>query len=144
MNGLILKIPNKGYISVCDNLRGISLISIPSKLFCHVNLNRIRMDQKIREEQTGFRAGRGISDHIFVLRNIFQQCIDRKAPLFVNLVDSRRLSIVSFFMIFSIINQFICFLSKQLNNCFQYQNYFLSKLNILYKNLSKFSKFDTV
>ena len=56
---LIVKIPKKGDISVCDNSRGITLLSIPSKVFCNVILNRIRMavDQRIQEEQAGFRAG---------------------------------------------------------------------------------------
>ena len=61
--GLIVKITKKGDISVCDNSRGITLVSIPSKLFCWIFLNRIRMavDQRIREEQAGFRARRGCS-----------------------------------------------------------------------------------
>ena len=91
-NGLIVKIPNKGDISVCDNSRGITLLSIPSEVFCRVILNRIRMavDQRIREEQAGFKARRGCSDQIFALRNIFEQCIEWNAPLFVNLVDFRK------------------------------------------------------
>ena len=90
--GLIVKIPKKGDISVCDNSRGITLLSIPSKVFCRVILNRIRMavDQRIREEQAGFRAGRGCSDQIFALRNIVEQCIEWNAPLFVNFVDFRK------------------------------------------------------
>ena len=34
--GLIVKIPKKGDISVCDNSRRITLLSIPRKLFCRV------------------------------------------------------------------------------------------------------------
>ena len=75
---MIGEIPKRGDISVCDNSRGITLISIPSKVFCRVILNRIRMnvDQRIREEQAGFTAERGCSDQIFVLRNIVEQCIE--------------------------------------------------------------------
>ena len=49
--GLIVKIPKKVDISVCDNSRGITFLSIPSKVFCRVILNRISMavDQRIRE-----------------------------------------------------------------------------------------------
>ena len=48
------------------------------------------VDQRIREEQAGFRAGRGCSDQIFALRNIVEQCIEWNAPLFVNFVDFRK------------------------------------------------------
>ena len=90
--GLIVKIKKKGDISVCDNSRRITLLSIPIKVFCRVILNRIRMtvDQKIREEHAVFIAGRGCSDQIFTLRNIVEQCLDWNASLFVNFVDFRK------------------------------------------------------
>ena len=55
--GLIVKIPKKGGL-LCDT-RGITLLSKPSKVLFRVILNRIRMtvDQRIREEKVGFRAG---------------------------------------------------------------------------------------
>ena len=40
--GLIIKIQKKGYISVCDNSRGITVLSIPSNVFCPI-LNQTRM-----------------------------------------------------------------------------------------------------
>ena len=43
-----------------------------------------------REEQAGFRAGRGCLDQIFALRNIVEQCIEWNAPNFVNFVDFRK------------------------------------------------------
>ena len=87
-----VKTPKKGNISVCDNSRVIALVSIPSKVFFRIILNRIRMavNQKIREEQAGFRAGRGGSDQIFTLRKNVEQCIDWNAPLFFNFVDFRK------------------------------------------------------
>ena len=69
--GLIVKIPKKGDISVCDNSRGSRVI---------LNCIRRALDQRIREEQAGFRAGRGCSDQIFALRNIVEQCIECNAP----------------------------------------------------------------
>ena len=61
---MIVKMTKKGDICVCDNSRGITLLLIPTKVFCRVILNQIRMaeDQRIREEQAGFRAGRGCLD----------------------------------------------------------------------------------
>ena len=66
---------NKGGISINDNSRGITLPSISSKIFCRVTLKRIR------DEQAGFRAGRGCSDQIFALRNIVELCIEWNALL---------------------------------------------------------------
>ena len=82
--GLIVKVPKKGDISVCDNSRGVTLLSVPRKVLCRVILNRIRMavDQRIREEQAGFRAERGCSDQILALRNIVEQCIEWNASSF--------------------------------------------------------------
>jgi hypothetical protein len=72
----------------CNNWRGITLLSIPSKVFCIVLISRITeaVDKKLRQEQAGFRKGRGI-DHIFVLRNILEQCHEWQRKLLVNFVD---------------------------------------------------------
>ena len=74
--GLKVQIPKKGDISVCDNSRG-KIYCQSSKVFFRVILNHIRMamNQRIREEQAWFRAGRGCSDHIFALRNIVERTL---------------------------------------------------------------------
>ena len=53
--GLIVKIPKKGDLQNCDNWRGITLLSIPRKIFCRVLLNRIEgaIDVNLRQEQAG-------------------------------------------------------------------------------------------
>ena len=55
--GLIVKIPKKGDLQNCDNWRGITLLSMPSKIVCRVLLNRIEeaIDVNLRQEQAGFR-----------------------------------------------------------------------------------------
>ena len=65
--GLIVKLPKKGDLQMCDNWRGITLLSIPSKVFCKIILKRIEaaVDAMLREEQSGFRRGRGCIDQIF-------------------------------------------------------------------------------
>ncbi len=66
--GLTVKISKKGDLKNCDNWRGITLLSIPSRVL----LNRVvkAIDTRVRQEQAGFRKGRGCMDQIFVLRNI--------------------------------------------------------------------------
>ena len=48
------------------------------------------IDSKLREEQAGFRAGRGCIDQIFSLRNIIEQCSEWNQPLHINFVDFRK------------------------------------------------------
>ena len=56
-----MKIPKKGDRSVCDNYRGITLLSVPSKMFSRVLIQRIQEDveKQLREEQAFFRKGKG-------------------------------------------------------------------------------------
>jgi hypothetical protein len=50
--GVIVKLPKKGYLSVCGNWRGINLLSVPGKIFCKVLLQKLKqlIERVIREE----------------------------------------------------------------------------------------------
>ena len=88
--GLIVKLlPKKGNLSLCKNWRGITLLSITSKVFSRVILNRIStaLDPMLRKEQAGFRKGRSCGEHIFTLRHILEQCQEWKTPCYVNFID---------------------------------------------------------
>ena len=80
--GLIVKLPKKGDLQNCDNWRGITLLSIPSKVFCKVLLGRIdeAIDSRLREEQAGFRRGRGWVDQIFALGNTIELVLNGTPP----------------------------------------------------------------
>ena len=84
-----MKVPKKGDLAECDNYRGISLLSVPSKILCRVLIDRAKsgVDEIIRQEQAGFRSGRGTSEQIFALRNILEQCQEWQAPVYINFVD---------------------------------------------------------
>ena len=75
-NGIILPI-YKGEGSPkedCKNYKGISLLSIPGKVFATVLLNKVR-DQLLahrRVEQSGFTPGRSTIYRIFTLNTIIQ------------------------------------------------------------------------
>ena len=45
------------------------------------------IDPKLRQEQAGFRKGRGSTEQIFILRNIIEQCMEWNANLYVCFVD---------------------------------------------------------
>ena len=87
--GLIVKIPKKGDLTECGNWRGITLTSVPSKVFGRVLIDRIRdgVNSKLRDEQAGFRSGRGTVEQIFILRNIIEQVVEWQATLYITFVD---------------------------------------------------------
>ena len=90
--GLIVKLPKKGDRKDCDNWRGITILSIPSKVFCKILLGRINsaIDSRLRPEQAGFRKGRGCIDQIFALRNIIEQSIEWNSSLHINFIDFKK------------------------------------------------------
>jgi hypothetical protein len=57
-----------------------------------VLLNRIdtELDDTLRKEQAGLRKGKGCTDQIFALKNIIEQCIEWKSPLYINFIDFKK------------------------------------------------------
>ena len=57
----------KGDRNECKNYRGISLHSIPGKVYGRVLIEKVRCitDGLIGERQCGFRRGRGCMDQVF-------------------------------------------------------------------------------
>ena len=89
---MIITLPKKGDLSNCNNWRGITLLSVPGKVFCAVLLNRLKdsIDLKLREEQAGFRSGRSCSEQILTLRNIIEQSIEFNSSLYINFIDFKK------------------------------------------------------
>ena len=75
---LLVKLPKKGDLSLCNNWRGITLLSIPSKFLYSVILQRIKTEvgKSLRDEQEGFRQERSCVDQIATLRIIVEQIIE--------------------------------------------------------------------
>ena len=87
-----MKIPRKGDLKDCNNWRGITLLSVPGKIFCSIHLIRIRpaVDHVLREEQAGFRPGWSCIDQIFALRNSLEQSNEWQSPLIINFIDFQK------------------------------------------------------
>ncbi|CAH8459102.1 unnamed protein product [Schistosoma turkestanicum] len=87
--GYLIKIPKKGDLSKCENYRGITLLSIPGKVFNRVLLNRMKdfVDAQLRDQQAGFRKDRSCTDQIATLRIIVEQSIEWNSPLYINFID---------------------------------------------------------
>ena len=52
-------------------------------------IDRIRngVDIRLRNEQAGYRKGRGTTEQIFILRNIIEQANEWQASLYINFID---------------------------------------------------------
>lgn len=90
--GLLVKLPKKGDKSNCNNWRGITLLSIPSKILCSIILQRMKeeIDSKLRDEQAGFRQERSCVDQIATLRIIIEQTIEWQSSLYLNFIDFQK------------------------------------------------------
>ena len=90
--GLIVKLSKKGNLKECKNWRGITLLSVVSKVMGRIVIDRIRtgVESNLRKEQAGFRSGRGTTEQIFILRNIIEQSTEWQSSLYflyVNFID---------------------------------------------------------
>ena len=68
--GILIKLPKKGDLGNCNNYRGITLLSIPGKVFNRIILNKLKdiVDPKLRDNQAGFRKNRFCVDQITYLK----------------------------------------------------------------------------
>lgn len=48
------------------------------------------IDNKLRNEQAGYRSVRGTSGQIFILHNIIEQLNEWQATLYINFIDSEK------------------------------------------------------
>ena len=92
MKQLTIPLHKKGAHNLCDNLRGIALLSIPGKVFCRVIQKRLaeRGNQFLRESQCGFRKGCGCIDQVFVLRVLAEKARECNNPLYLCFVDLKK------------------------------------------------------
>ena len=63
---LVVTLPRKGNLQLCQNYRTISLISHLSKVMLKIILNRLQpqAEEVTAEEQAGFRAGRSTTERM--------------------------------------------------------------------------------
>ena len=80
----------KGNPQVCDNHRGISLLSIAGKILAKILLNRLNahLDKAglIPESQCGFRKDTGTIDMIFPARQLQEKCQVQNIDLYMTFV----------------------------------------------------------
>ena len=88
---LIIALPKKGNLQLCQNYRTISLISHSSQVMLKVILNRLepQAEEIIAEEQAGFRAGRSTTEQIFNLR-MCEKYLQHQQNLYHVIIDLKQ------------------------------------------------------
>ena len=74
---------------MCSNYRGITLLSLPGKVYSRVLEKRVRsiVEPQIEEEQCGFRPGRGTVDQLFTLARVLEGAWEFAHPVHMCFVD---------------------------------------------------------
>ena len=89
--GYIVPLPKKGDPTICSNWRGITLLSVPGKLFARIIAARLYQYAETKhilpEWQCGFRGGRSTIDMIFTIRMILETAKNKKVPIFLLFID---------------------------------------------------------
>ncbi|XP_073989088.1 uncharacterized protein [Rhodnius prolixus] len=86
---VIVPIFKKGSNRECNNHRGISLLSVPGKLYGRILETRLRrkVDHLLGEDQCGFRSNRSTQDLIFTLRQIMEKNIEYDKEVHLCFID---------------------------------------------------------
>ena len=72
---IVQQYKNKEKRTECSKYQGISLLSVPKKMFATVTLNRCKetLDKVLREKQCDFRKSRGCTEQLFAVRQIIEE-----------------------------------------------------------------------
>lgn len=86
---ILIPIFKKGDNRECRNHRGITLVSVPGKVYSRILETRLRVEveNKLEETQSGFRPGRSVQDHIFTLRQVIEKTIEYDRDLYLCFID---------------------------------------------------------
>ena len=79
----------KGNRTRCDNYHGISLLSVPGKVFSLILLERLKkiIEPQMMEAQCGFRQGRGTTDQIWAIRQLVEKTLEHRSELCLCFID---------------------------------------------------------
>ncbi len=97
-DALMVPIPKKGDLTLCDNWRGISLLDVVGKVFAKVIQTRLQevveeivlVEEIVPDSQCGFRKGRGCVDMIFCARQMVEKAREHNTSVYMLFVDLRK------------------------------------------------------
>ena len=93
---IVVPLYKKGEVTEADNYRGVSLLSITSKIFTGILNRRLynwaEDNDKISKEQAGFRKSYSTIDHIFTIYSMASNCLfgRRRSKFYVCFVDFKK------------------------------------------------------
>ena len=92
ITNVIVPLPKKGDLSLMNNYRGITLMSVAAKVYNRILLNRVRdhVDPVIRSNQAGFRPGRSCAQQTHILRRIMEAFHSYQLPLTITFIDFKK------------------------------------------------------
>ncbi len=75
--------------SECSSYRGISLLSVPVKVYGRILTERLMevTEGKVSEKQGGFRKGRGCIDQIFAMKRLVEEYLGKDKKLYAAYID---------------------------------------------------------
>jgi len=87
--GIVVPLFKKGDRRVCSNYCGITLLSLPGKVYARVLKRRLRplVEPQIQDQQCGFRPGRGTVEQLFTLERILEGSWEFAQPVYMCFVD---------------------------------------------------------
>ncbi|KAK3566946.1 hypothetical protein QTP86_006763 [Hemibagrus guttatus] len=87
--GVVVPLFKKGDRRVCSNYRGITLLSLPGKVYSRVLERRVRplVEPRIQEEQCSFRPSRGTLDQLYTLHRVLEGLWEFAQPVHMCFVD---------------------------------------------------------
>ena len=88
-DAVLVSIPKKGDLSLCNNWRGIALLDVVGKVVARVLQERLQKlaEDELLESQCGFREGRSCTDMIFTIRQLVEKSWEHTAKSFFTFID---------------------------------------------------------
>ncbi|KAK3571740.1 hypothetical protein QTP86_018731, partial [Hemibagrus guttatus] len=86
---VVVPLFKKGDRRMCSNYRGITLLSLPGKVYSRVLERRVRplVEPRIQEEQCGFRLSHGTLDQLYTLHRVLEGSWEFAQPVHMCFVD---------------------------------------------------------
>uniref|UniRef100_A0A674NZS3 Reverse transcriptase domain-containing protein n=1 Tax=Takifugu rubripes TaxID=31033 RepID=A0A674NZS3_TAKRU len=87
--GVVVPLFKRGDRRLCSNYRGLTLLSLPGKVYSGVLDRRVRqiVEPRIQEEQCGFGPGRGTVDQLYTLSRVLKGAWEFAQPVHMCFVD---------------------------------------------------------
>ena len=92
VDAILVPVPKKGDLTMCDNWRGISLLDVVGKVIARIINKRLQhlAEEMLPDSQCGFRKNRGCPDMIFTVRQLVEKTWEHKPRAFLIYIDLKK------------------------------------------------------